>query len=285
MDCPSCATPNLPDSLYCAHCSEPLTATALARLRSKELREQQTREIELTEAVATRLKSWATTYLWAVGGLVVLFGLVVGKGAWDTRSTVQSGKAQIDAAVASGTTQIATAVTQAQTSVAQAQRDLPGVTHDVQQLKADVAKYTKVNQNIEKIQSDMLRLQNDVVDLGHKTLKAESFEGNGPGPGSMSFRSIGCSRPNLAGVSVTYCAQGSPLVLTSLTPDGRTRPVASYSSIGFQDLSTAPKPSCNESLRGTIYVQKGSFHQGDKPFLCVKSDADTYSWLQISTAN
>jgi hypothetical protein len=124
-----------------------------------------------------------------------------------------------------------------------------------------------------------------VVDLGQIRIKAKSLELAGDGPGMYSLGEIGCDPKKAAGFTVSYCAQGVPAMWTSMSADGRTRPVASFSDMGFQDLSKSPKPACTEERRGTIYVQKGSMHQADKPFVCAKGDTDNYSWLQLTTTN
>jgi hypothetical protein len=68
-----------------------------------------------------------------------------------------------------------------------------------------------------------------------------------------------------------------------MTPDGRTRPVASFSPSGFQDVSTLPKNECKELLRGTLYVEKGTGRQADRAFLCVRADTGGFRWMQITT--
>jgi len=141
---------------------------------------------------------------------------------------------------------------------------------DIERVKSDVGKYSAVNQHIGKLQADLLRLQNNVVDLGHRTLKVESIEATGRG-GEPSYFSL--------------ARFGSPPIFNTVEPDGQIRPVASYSTIGFQDLSQLPKPLCDEKRRGTIYVQKGGPHQADTPFVCIKGNADGYRWLELATNN
>jgi hypothetical protein len=176
-------------------------------------------------------------------------------------------KATIGAAVKEGDTQIRSLTTAATAEIATAQRELPVINTNIRQLKLDVDKYKTVNAQIEKLQSDFLQLQTSVVDLGHKTLRAEKIETTGAGTSMLSFGNLGCSPADAKGSLISYCVDKSSLALNSMTEAGKTRPVASFSNIGFQDVSTSPKPPCNDGLRGTIYVQKGQSRQPDHP-LC-----------------
>jgi hypothetical protein len=58
--------------------------------------------------------------------------------------------------------------------------------------------------------------------------------------------------------------------------------VSSFSSIGFQDASTDPKPSCSAARRGTFYVEKATGKGADKPFLCARKSDNTYDWIQLA---
>jgi hypothetical protein len=285
MNCPSCATPNPSDALYCNQCGEPLTVSALGRQRRIEIREKKTREIELTEAVAERLIKWVKWLGSACTVLVIAFGFALGKGYFDIQKDISNAQTQIHDSVTSGTGEIRSSIESAKADISDAKRQLPTITRDIQMLNSDLGKYKEVNLRIEKLQSDFLRLQTDVVDLGHRTLKAESMETTGPGGAMESFGQVGCDQPKAKGFPFSICAQGSPLALTSVTGGGRTRPVASFSEIGFQDVSKSPRPMCNDERRGTFYVEKGSGNQADKPFLCVKSAAGSYNWAQLAITN
>jgi hypothetical protein len=288
MNCPNCAANNSNEALYCGHCAQPLTASALARQRSQEVREKRTREIELTEAVAERLMKWAKWFISISGAFVVLFGFVLGKGYFETQRAIEGGKAEIADAVKSGTSDIHQSIEAANSDIKNAKQELLGIGQEIGRLQSDVGKYQSVNVRIERLQADMLRLQNTVVDFGHKTLRAEMLEATGgPGGGFLSFNELGCSAvlEKAPEAKAAYCAQGTPAILNSMAPSGEKRPVASFSDIGFQDLSRSEKPICNEQRRGTIYIQKGKAHQSDVPFVCIKGTADTNSWLQLITGN
>jgi hypothetical protein len=284
MNCPACATSNPDNALYCIQCAEPLTSLALALQRKKGLREKKSLEIELTENVAQRLFKWSKLLGSVVTVLTLIFSLLLGNAYLDLRKDIQNGKRTIQSAVKDGNNQISDSIRTANSNILNAQKQLPHINSDIQRLNSDIGKYKVVDNHIEKLQSDLMHLKTDVVDLGHKTLKAESFEETGSGPGMFSFGVVGCSSTKAKNFPISICAEGAPLALNSMTRQGEPRPVASFSSIGFQDVSTLPKPSCNEKTRGTFYIQKGPYHQGDKPFVCIKSDLDSYVWLQITTS-
>ncbi len=84
------------------------------------------------------------------------------------------------------------------------------------------------------------------------------------------------------GYTVLYCVQGSPPSLSQVTATGGYKPVASVSSVGFQDSSTSSKPACVTSTRGTFFVEKGKTGAVDNPFLCVKKSDDSYGWILLS---
>jgi TolA-binding protein len=285
LNCSNCAATNPNEALYCLQCGEPLTASASARRRTAELREKKTKEIELTEAVATRFTKWSKMLAGAIGVPLLLLSLLLGKSIMDARSVIETGKTQISNAVNDGKGQISQSIEAANAEIAKARQQLPAINQDIQQLKTDVGRYKNVNQHIEKLQSDFLQLQNQVVDLGQRPLKAKSLELTGGGPGMFSLGETGCDAKKAAGSPVSYCAQGAPVMLTSMSADGRTRPVASFSDMGFQDLSKSPRPACTEERRGTIFIQKGSGRQNDRAIICVKTDTESYNWFQFVTTN
>ncbi len=77
-----------------------------------------------------------------------------------------------------------------------------------------------------------------------------------------------------------HSTQGTPPTLFQLTPK-ELRAVSSLSPVGFQDVSTAPKPTCTTANRGTFYVEKGIVRVADRPFLYVKKSDTTYEWIQL----
>jgi hypothetical protein len=196
----------------------------------------------------------------------------MGKSYFDVRGSVTAGKAEIQAAIRQGERDIATA-----------RQSIDGLGNEVKMLKSDIAHYQRVNADIGKLQEQLKTVQGEVVDLGQRPLRAKSFEGTSNEPGSWSMGRTGCPPSTLAkGHLVAYCVEGSPLTLHQLTPSGELRPVASLSSIGFQDASVGPKPSCNMSSRGTFYVEKGSGDAPDRPFLCSRQSGGSYGWIQLA---
>lgn len=282
MTCPNCVADNAKTYLFCHNCGEPLTTAAVKICRDAERREKNMREIELTEAVATRLFKWSKLYLYAASGLLFLFGLLLGKGYFDIRGDIENAKRDVSAEVSSGKAQIDMSVQQAQADALAERQKLADIAKDAAALQVNVGKYKLVNDRIEKLQGDILRLQTQVVDLGTHRLRAYSLESTGPGGGTMTLGQIGCSKDKATTGIVSYCAEGSPAIFSSMTPDGRTRPVASFSDRGFQDISTSGRPPCNVATRGTIFVQKGAARQADSPLVCVKGSAEEYKWLKLS---
>lgn len=251
-----------------------------------ELREKNAREIELTEAVAARFLKWSKLVGGIAAGLVLLFVVLFGKSYSDFHQAVVDGESQIGRNVSDGVHQIGASVDAAKSTISGAQTSIPGIDRDISQLQSDVAKYKAVDQHIDKLQSDVTGLQHDVVDLGHKTLKASVLQATGPGASLFSFGKTGCFPPDPSFKAlISLCAEGSPLMFSSETPDGEARPIASFSDIGFQDLSRSPRPECDQKHRGTIYIQKGKAHQADRPFVCIKDASDAYNWLALAGAN
>lgn len=125
-------------------------------------------------------------------------------------------------------------------------------------------------------------------DLSKQTLKVGSLESAGPisatrpGPSQVAFGMIGCSPIDDPSAPFTFCAQGAPPSLFQYTPASGLRPVSSFSPAGFQDVSTAAKPTCTEASRGTFYVEKGTGKLADKPFLCVKKANNSYDWTELA---
>jgi hypothetical protein len=284
MTCPACAAQNSAHSLYCSQCAEPLTAFAISRQKKKELRDKKTREYELTEDVAGRLLKWSKLLGSVLTILALIFSILLGKAYLDLQKGIDTGKTAIANAVKDGNNQISTSTAEARAEIEIAQKELPSINTDIQQLKLDVSKYKAVNNQIEKLQSDFLHLQTNIIDLGNKTLRVGTIESTGTGASMISFGTVGCSPEKAKGSPISFCVNGAPLALNSMTDAGRVRPVASFSEIGFQDVSTGPRPPCDGGSRGTVYIQKGQSHQPDRPFICVKDQLDSFVWLQISTA-
>jgi hypothetical protein len=202
--------------------------------------------------------------------IVALFGLMLGLSYRDVWTAVGKGKAEIETAVRKGTN-----------DVDSARQTIFALEGQVKQIQSDIDGYKKVNREIAKLQKQFTEVQEQIVDFGKRRLKAEGLETTGPGPGRFSFGELGCPPSVEKGNLVTYCAQGSPLSLFQVTSTGDRRPVSSLSAVGFQDVSTAGKPTCTAANRGTFYVEKGTGQVADKPFLCVKTSDNTYGWIQL----
>ncbi len=150
---------------------------------------------------------------------------------------------------------------------------------ELAQLQQDVDDYRKVDTRIGNLQKEFLELKQQVVDFGQRDVRARKFIAEGAaGPSSLAFGILGCPPIEVDAAAVAYCAQGSPPALYEYVPATRDlRPVASLSSMGFQDTSAGPKPKCTEANRGTLYVEKGSGNVSDRPFICIKTSTNVFA--------
>ena len=313
MNCIECRANNPDSNRYCGQCGAELGRTLDETLRKKGFRDRQATEMEITESVAGRLSKWARWLAIIVALVVGLFFLFLGKGYNDFRTAVgevkdeiitavEKGKQEIDqvrqsipglkeqveqlqldveTAVEEGKDEIITAVREGKQEIDRVRQTIPGLEEQVEQVQLDVERYRKVNDDIGKLQKQITAVQGQVVDLGERTLRARTMETTGPGPSSLTFGMLGCPPSEKKG-EVIYCAQGSPPSLFQVTSTGE-RPVSSFSSFGFQDVSTSPKPSCTAAKRGTLYVEKGARNVADKPFFCAKKSDNTYDWIPFGT--
>jgi hypothetical protein len=287
MDCIECKTPNPMDNLYCGKCGAELGRTLDETVRKKGFRDRQATEIEITEAVMTRLMKW-TTWLGTVAGLIVLlFGILVGKSCEDVRTTVATGKGQIEAAVLEGKKDIESA----RTDISSLQQSTGVLKKEYADLQSDAGKYRQLTARVEQLQKEFSdangRWQD--VDLHVRSLHiGEKAGGLFP---MLGVESVGVGCPTGIGpeMRIIFCVQGSPLTLfqvthhsNDLTQPTDLRPVASISSAGFRDTSQEPKSSCTSSNRGTLYVEKGGNNTADQPFLCAKKSDGNYTWLHLS---
>lgn len=188
----------------------------------------------------------------------------------------------IQSAVSRGRSEIGQAIRAGVRDIAQVREAATGLNGQLTQLQSDIDRYRRVNTDLGRLQKQFDDIQGQVVDLGKRTLMANALKTTGSQPGSVAFGRIGCSPTALEdGEMVAYCAQGSPLVLFQMTRAGELRPVSSLSSVGFQDASNAPKPTCLPAVRGTIYVEKGTGAAPDKAYLCSKAQGNSYAWMQF----
>ncbi len=267
MDCIECKTTNGESNRYCGHCGAELGRSLPETILRSGLRDRRVVEVEITEAVAARLKVWGG---WLLGAASVILLILLGNGYYSVSTAVTAGTKQIDASVQRG-----------QADIDRVTKAIPGLQTQVDQIQSDLDKYKGVNEQIAKLQRDLTRVQGQVVDLGRRDLRANSFEATGPGPGYFTLGGLACPSSVKQGFDLDYCAKGSPPVLYQLTSTGDLRPVSSQSPIGFQDISNAKKGACNPSNRGTVYVEKGTERMADEPFLCAKKSDGTYDWVQL----
>jgi hypothetical protein len=273
MDCIECKIANPDGNRFCGQCGAELGRTLDETVRKKGFRDRQATEMDITESVVERLMKWGRWLAATVGVILTLFAIMLGWSYHDVRAAVKAGTDQIDAAVKDGEKDIA------------AVRDTTaGLKKQVAQLQSDTEGYAQVNQRIAKLQEGLTRVRKDIVDLGNRRLRVGTLETTGEGPSSLSLGRLGCPPSALAkGTQVAYCAQGSPTSLFQRTSSGDLRPVSSFSPVGFQDVSTGPKPACTAASRGTFYVEKGAGKEADKPLLCARKSDNTYGWIQLVT--
>jgi hypothetical protein len=156
--------------------------------------------------------------------------------------------------------------------------------NQVGDLQSQISGYREVNKEMEKLKDQFHGQTSDLTKLDLRVHTLETVPGpeETQRPSFLSFANSVCPSSPAKGTIVAYCAQGSPLSLFQVTPTGAARPVSSLSSVGFQDVSTAPRSACTQSNRGTFYVEKGVGISADKPFLCVRKSDNTYDWIQLA---
>jgi uncharacterized protein YoxC len=269
MDCFDCKATNPDDNRFCGQCGAKLGNPLEGTVGKKGLLDRRTTEMEITEAVTGRLMKWAGWLVKIATIIVLLFGLLLGKSYWDVRKAVNAGKTEIDIAIREGSKEIGVV-----------RKAIDDIRDKTTQLNSDIAQYRKATSDVSRLEKEVKDVQGQVIDLGKRSLKVSSLEVTGPGPSSLGFRDLLCPS-NTGRNPVAYCAKGSPPSLFQLTSTGDLRPVSSFSIMGFQDVSTTPKPNCTADSRGTIYVEKGTGKVADKPFLCARQSDNTYDWTQL----
>jgi hypothetical protein len=133
MDCPVCSTSNSNDALFCHHCAEPLTATALGMQRSKEARGRHTQEIELTEAVAIRLRRWGTLIASVLTAFGVVLGLALGSGYFNMHRAIELGTEEITTTINAGESDIHVSLENAKQDISAAQKEIPALKANIEQ--------------------------------------------------------------------------------------------------------------------------------------------------------
>lgn len=51
---------------------------------------------------------------------------------------------------------------------------------------------------------------------------------------------------------------------------------------GTEINTTGTKPVASETYRGQIWVERGGAGARDRLYVCLKSDSDTFSWLEVA---
>jgi hypothetical protein len=263
MNCVECRHLNPEENVYCGKCGAELGLTIAETIAKRGIRDRKAIEYELTENVADRLKKWSTI-------AVALFALALGWTYLNFRTVTTAATKQVDQAVKD-----------AEVDIASLRKSADDIKPEVAQIRTDVEGYRETNSKISKLQSDLLTVQKSVVDLGKRDFKANSLQSTGPGPSRVEFGSPGCPSTVSSGMVVDYCTKDSPLTLYQLTESGDLKPVASRSPIGFQEASTAPKPSCETKTRGMLYVEKGGKDQADHAFVCGKKSNEQFEWILL----
>jgi F0F1-type ATP synthase membrane subunit b/b' len=276
MNCLNCQTTNPEENRYCGKCGAELGSTLDETVRQKGFRDRQATEMEITEAVSERLFKWAK-WLGAVTTVfAVLFGVLLGSTYRDIRTAVRNAKADMQTTVRAGKKEVEAA---RQETVAVAQ-ETKAVKQEVQQIRSDAERFKRVNADIDTLQKRITSVQEKVVDLGHQTLKAETFETTGKGPMVFSSPEVGCPAFIDPTKKVALCIQaGNPPSVAVVTSAG-IMPAASPS--GFQETSTTVKPPCTTKTRGMFYVEKGNGNVADTPFLCARHSNNTYGWTPLA---
>jgi hypothetical protein len=308
--CPQCNEPPIPGKPFCANCGAPLDSTAghIRTLIDEALKirfkDQQYVVLETSVAAADKLTKWLRLFLtWAgipLALIAILLGILGFRTYSDFTSKVTAAESQVETVsaaaqrtaetaqqraseVAKALDSITPGIESSQRALSELRRTATSLSGQYGQLQLDVSRYKQVNEKIEEVQKQLTAVQGQIIDIGKRELRAERFTATGPGPSGISFGRLGC--PSFADLpkdnrQVTYCAQGAPPSLFQLTST-ELRAVAGLSPAGFQDVSVAPKPTCDAASRGTFYVEKGTGAVPDKPFLCARKADSTYGWIQL----
>lgn len=278
MICNECKVSNPDDSRFCSQCGAELGRT-LEETLLKKFRDRKAIEIGLTEAVATRLFKWGK-WLAAILALVVAaFTLFLGKTALDLSTQVNAARMEIASMVDESEKQIRST----ESDVGNLHETAKRLQGDFQQLQSDATKYRAATQKIDELRRDLDKAKGDWghIDLTVRSLRTPVTAG----PGALGFYFAQCPPLASKDVTVEYCPNGSPVTLFQVTADGQARPVASLSTIGFQDVSTTPKPSCDAQERGMLYVDKGAGNRADQAFVCLRESNGSYNWATLTASH
>ncbi len=230
MNCIECKTTNPDGNLFCGQCGAELGRTLDETVRKKGFRDRQATEMEITDAVASRMMKWVG-WIGGIAALIVAsFGFALGLIYHDTRAALDVGKTHIETAVAEGKSNINTAVSGVTKEISTIKETADDLDKQVTQLKLHISSYKEVNSEIEKLQK---QFHGQMEDLSKLDLKVHSLEtvrsaSEPDEPGQFGIMKPGCQPVRITKESkVVLCAQGSPLLFYQRSSNGDLWPVSS----------------------------------------------------------
>jgi hypothetical protein len=230
-------------------------------------------DIETTQDIAERFLKWTKWFLIPASVLLAVLGLVLALlGISDysafhkaiQRSTGEAVRS-IKAVTEDGKSNIADATK----NIGAIKQNADDLGKQVNQLRSEFSSYKEVNSEMERLQKQFHGQTNDLSKLDLRVHSLETL-GSGENTAIGLGPKLGCPAAPPGQAALALCAQGTPPLFYQLTAGGIVRPISSLSPVGFQDASTAPRPDCTASKRGTFYVEKGTGKIADKALLCVR---------------
>jgi hypothetical protein len=198
--CPQCKEPSSPGKNFCANCGAPLDS-ASSRIRAlidealkTKLKEQEYVVVETSVAAADKLTKWVKIFLfWAAIPLTLLTLLLAFLGI-RTISDFTTAKKQVEGASAAAKSSIEREVASSQRAMSELGQTPARIRAEYGQLQSDMGRYQQINHKIADVQKQLTEVNATVVDLGHRTLRAETIEATGTGgPSSISWSFVSLS--------------------------------------------------------------------------------------------
>jgi hypothetical protein len=304
--CSTCNELTVPGKNFCPNCGASLLSTPQLEARILEIinarfEDQEFLTLKTSADVATRLTDWLKAFLVWAGiplALIAIILTILGVSNFTSfKARINEAEARVEAATGEASAKAVLAGKRADElsgSVGSSENKLQRLEvladrtqQQYEGILSQTAKYSDVNKRIEELQKQLIEVQG-VINLGDKTVRARTFETTGDaGPSSLMFSRTGCGPSSLdTGKKIALCVRDFPsqpfVFWYQRTSSGDERPVASISPEGFQDVSLGQRPSCGASKRGTIFVQKGSSHQADEVYLCLRDANDAYAWSKLT---
>ncbi len=310
--CPGCKEPTIRGKAFCANCGAPLNndsfriVALINEALESRFKDRDYVTMKTSVDVASKLTDWFKLFLyWAaipLAVLVIILGVLgfhsysdfTAKVAEATTKVQDVSQAAVskDSAVSAQLATLQSHVQSAEGQVSGLQASSSQIVQQYARLQSNLERYSRIDEKVELLQKQLTAVQGQVVDIGNKKFKAGSFESSGTDengiawPSSLMLGNLGCGPSTLnANHSIALCAEKSasrPFVFFSQrSPNGDVMPIASVSPVGFQDASIAPKPACTIATRGTIYVEKGSGGNADRPYLCLRNADASLGWVRL----